>query len=784
MHSNPANTSDSDKLVDIPQVLPVIPIRDTIIYPGSVHPLLLGRDISIQAAECAQDKTGNFIFLSMQFDPEKDAITTSDLNSFGVIARITSQVTLPNNLSKILVEGLVVAKVEKWLGDTALITASLKPKALKLPSKKNIVAVLQETIEKFKRYAQNSPDVPKEILQAFDTPEVSADMLYVMAPFIKTTLEAKQKILEQDTFIKLAAFLSQVMDTVTEIQQLNRKLERDVRERIQQSQKEYVLNEQLRLIHEELGNIPEQSGNPEFQLLLQQLKAKQLPKETYEKVYDELKRLAMLPQSAPEYSVVRNYIDWFISLPFNEFSQDNLSLPSVKKQLNKEHYGLSVIKERILEHVAVLKLTEEKYTPILCLVGPPGVGKTTLSKSIAEALGREFVRISLGGIRDEAEIRGHRRTYVGSMPGKIVQGIKRAKVMNPVILLDEIDKMASDFRGDPASAMLELLDPEQNKDFTDHFLEIGIDLSKALFITTANIESSIPEALRDRLEILRLSGYHSHEKLAIAQKHLVPKRRKSNGIQESQLQLKDEAVSKIIHEYTREAGVRGLEKEIDKIMRKRAVEIVSKKKSSGTVTDKKLQQYLGVPRFSRSQLIKKGESGLVTGLAWTSVGGEILQIECALMDGKGKLNLTGTLGDVMKESAQIALTLAKKRVASFGIDPKIFSTTDIHIHLPEGAIPKDGPSAGIGLTLSILSAFCNKTIDPKIAFTGEVSLSGKVHAIGGLPEKSIAALEAGVETIMLPKENAKDVTELPSMVRKGLKIQKFNTIDEIIKKLF
>jgi ATP-dependent Lon protease len=459
-------------------------------------------------------------------------------------------------------------------------------------------------------------------------------------------------------------------------------------------------------------------------------------------------------------------------------------LPSVKKQLNKEHFGLSQIKERILEHVAVLKLTQEKQTPILCLVGPPGVGKTTLGRSIAEALGREFVRISLGGIRDEAEIRGHRRTYVGSMPGKIIQGIKRAKVMNPVILLDEIDKMANDFRGDPASALLELLDPEQNSDFTDNFLEIGVDLSKVLFITTANIESSIPEPLRDRLEILRLSGYHSHEKLAIAQKHLVPKRTKSNGLSPTQIQLNDEAVYKIIHDYTREAGVRSLEKEIDKIMRKRAVEVVSKKVQTKTIIPAKLQHYLGIPRFSRSQLIKKGEQGLVTGLAWTSVGGEILQIECALMEGKGKLKLTGTLGDVMKESAQIALTLAKKRIKKLGIDPKIFNETDIHIHLPEGAIPKDGPSAGIGLTLSILSAFCNKTIDPKIAFTGEVSLSGKLHAIGGLPEKSIAALEAGVTKIMLPKENAKDVTELPPIVKKGVKIERYEHIDEIIKKLF
>ncbi|MGL1933700.1 MAG: endopeptidase La [Fibrobacterales bacterium] len=780
-----SNLSDnSDILVEIPQKLPVIPIRDSVIYPGSIHPLLLGREASIQAADYAQNRSEGLIFLALQHEPEIDEVVPDQLHRTGVIARITSQVTLPNNLSKVLVEGLVIARVDEWFAGSPLMMAQVTPHVLKAPRKKAFGTIMRDIASKFKQYAQTTPDVPNEILQTFDTTELPPEILFTIAPFIKAELSLKQLLLEQPGFEQFAALISEIIDSSRSVLLLNRKIEREVRDRIQQSQKEYVLNEQLRLIHEELGHMPEQNSNPEFQLLLKQLKEKDLSAEVYEKVYDELKRLALLPQSSPEYSVVRNYIDWFISLPFGTVTEDNLSLPSVKRHLNKEHYGLSSIKERVLEHVAVLKLTEEKYTPILCLVGPPGVGKTTLGRSIAHALGREFIRISMGGIRDEAEVRGHRRTYVGAMPGKIIQGIKRAKVMNPVILLDEIDKMASDFRGDPASALLELLDPEQNKDFTDNFLEIGIDLSKALFITTANIEMSIPEPLRDRLEILRLAGYHSHEKLAIAQKHLIPKRRSSNGLTEEQLTLKDDAVYRIIHDYTREAGVRGLEKEIDKVMRKRAVEVVSKKRTSNSVDDKKLQQYLGVPRFSRSQLVKKGEPGLVTGLAWTSVGGEILQIECALMAGKGKLSLTGTLGDVMKESAQIALTLTKKRVESFGIDPKIFNETDIHIHLPEGAIPKDGPSAGIGLTLSLLSAFTKKTIDPTIAFTGEVSLSGKVHAIGGLPEKSIAALEAGVKTIMLPKENDKDVTELPAQVKKGVKIEKFNTIDEIIKKLF
>ena len=614
-----------------------------------------------------------------------------------------------------------------------------------------------------------------------------------MASHLKIPVELKQLLVEEPTLETKLDMIQEFLRNEVDTTMMGRRLEHEVRAGIAQSQREYFLTEQLRKIQFELGSFSPPI-NHEIKQLEDTIKAKAMPEKAHARVIAELKRLEYLNPSSPEYSVVRTYVDWFLGLPWNKYNQDNLELANVKKQLDKDHFGLKTVKERILEHVAVYKLSKHHSTPILCLVGPPGVGKTSLGKSIAQALGREFVRISLGGVRDEAEIRGHRRTYIGSMPGRIIQALKKSQSMNPVILLDEIDKMGSDFRGDPASALLEVLDPEQNSEFIDHFMEIGIDLSQVFFVTTANVEEQIPAPLHDRLEVIRISGYFDSEKLEIAKGYLVPKIKATTGLEKGQLDLADAVLSTLIRRYTREAGVRQLSRQIAKIARKRAREVVdlqdrkpgARKAAAapGPITRESLIDYLGVPIRQERMVPDSTIPGMVTGLAWTPVGGEILRVECTLLSGKGRLHLTGHLGDVMKESAQIALTLVRERARRYGVDPDIFHKTDIHLHVPEGSIPKDGPSAGIAMTLALVSAMTRQKVDPKIAFTGEVSLVGKVHAIGGLPEKSLAALQAGVTQVVVPEENKPEVRELPPEAKKGLKIVQVDHIDEILALLF
>jgi ATP-dependent Lon protease len=562
------------------------------------------------------------------------------------------------------------------------------------------------------------------------------------------------------------------------------KVQQNVRQKMAQQQKEWFISEQIRQLQDELDGENGNSSEPDQ--LLKKIKAKKFSAAIQEKLEEEIGRMKLMQPTSPEYAVSRNYLDWFLNLPYGEYTDTVLNMKKVKSELDSKHFGLDKVKERIMEYVAVLKLTgTERRAPILCLVGPPGVGKTTLVESIANAMQRNFVRITLGGVRDEAEIRGHRRTYIGAMPGRFIQALRRAKCMNPIILLDEIDKMASDFRGDPASAMLEVLDPEQNHDFTDHFMEVGLDLSRVLFIATANSEAEIPEALRDRLEMVRLPGYYPHEKLQIASKYLVPRICERTGIENGKdVAFDDDVIAKVIREWTREAGVRELERTLENVVRHRAKDKVMGKKYKAEVNEKTLQDYLGAPRYLDNQLPAAGRPGVIVGLAWTSVGGEILPIECMLLPGKGTLLMTGKLGDVMKESAQIALSLVRERLDRFGIDPNIVKKTDIHIHVPEGAVPKDGPSAGIALTLCLLSAFTKQPVSPEIAFTGEVSLTGACLAIGGLNEKALAALQAGVKTLRLPAQNQKDVNELPAPAKKGLKIYTHKHIDEIIKVLF
>ena len=794
--------------------LPVIPLRDIILFPGTVTPILLGRPQSLSAMMRAMESPSQLALFALQKTASEDDVAPETLKTIGVVGRIASSLSLPNNLSKILVESLGVARATQWQTLPNLIVAHLEPIVAAPLKEETARRRIESTRVMFAEYLSQNPDLPRGVADLIDGLSGPEEKVYGMASHLKIPVELKQLLVEEPTLETKLDMIQEFLRNEVDTTMMGRRLEHEVRAGIAQSQREYFLTEQLRKIQFELGSFSPPL-NHEIKQLEEAVKAKAMPAKVQTRVMAEVKRLEYLNPSSPEYSVVRTYLDWFLGLPWNKYNKDNLDLQNVKKQLDRDHHGLKPVKERILEHVAVYKLSKHHSTPILCLVGPPGVGKTSLGKSIAQALGREFVRISLGGVRDEAEIRGHRRTYIGSMPGRIVQALKKSQSMNPVILLDEIDKMGSDFRGDPASALLEVLDPEQNQEFIDHFMEIGIDLSQVFFVTTANVEEQIPAALHDRLEVIRISGYFDSEKLAIAKGYLVPKVKASSGLENGQLDLDDAVLSTLIRRYTREAGVRQLSRQIAKIARKRAREVVDfqdrkpakpvpaqsgkvaagkagsngkastpRKGKPAPISRESLIEYLGVPIRQERTVPETSGPGVVTGLAWTPVGGEILRVECTLLSGKGRLHLTGHLGEVMKESAQIALTLVRERARRYGVDPEVFHKTDIHLHVPEGSIPKDGPSAGIAITLALVSAMTKQKVDPRFAFTGEVSLVGKIHAIGGLPEKSLAALQAGVTQVMVPQENNPEVRELPPEAKQGLKIIQVDHIDDVLAVLF
>lgn len=778
---NNLTSNNTPFVVDFMKKIPLLPLRDTLLFPSTAMRILVGREVSIQAIDAAH-KNDDVVVLALQRDVVEEEVSSTGLYSVGVVARIQNVIPVPNGYFKVLLEGLFTVDITEVTKET-FFEALVAPRKMINSNSAKDLKLAQSVIDEFSHYALDQ-EIQEDFLDTLRQLDQPIHIYYGILPFIRLSLTEKQAFLEATSLKEVAEKIQSVLYTLKESLQVTKKVRRDVQQKMQQSQKEWIINEQIRLLQEELGD--SEFGGAEHVILAKKIKAKNFSAAIQEKLDEELERMKMMQPTSPEYAVIRNYIDWFLALPYNEYCQTELNLKKVKKELDKKHYGLEKVKERILEYLAVLKLTgSEKRAPILCLVGPPGVGKTTLVSSIAQAMERSFVRITLGGVRDEAEIRGHRRTYIGAMPGRFIQALRRAKCMNPVILLDEIDKMASDFRGDPASAMLEVLDPELNQDFTDHFMETGFDLSRVLFIATANTESDIPEALHDRLEIVRLPGYYVHEKMKIASEYLIPEVCERSGVALGKdIQISNEMIHKIIRDYTREAGVRELERLLSSVVRHRAKELVLNKKNVPALTEKQVSQYLGVPRFLDSRLPLPGRPGLITGLAWTSVGGEILTIECMLLSGKGHLQTTGKLGEVMKESAQIALSLVRARLQKFDVDPSIVRKTDIHIHVPEGAVPKDGPSAGIALTLALLSAFTNRVVDPKIAFTGEVSLTGSLHAIGGLNEKALAALDAGVTTLFLPKDNEKDVAELPAPARKGLKIHLKKHIDEIIEVLF
>ncbi|MBO4714344.1 MAG: endopeptidase La [Fibrobacter sp.] len=768
---------------DFSKTYPLLPLRDAVVFPMTTRRILIGRDISLRALDQAES-AGTEIVLVSQRNIEQEVLENPmlDLYSVGVAARIDSVTPFPNGCVKAVLEGVQIVDLRSINTSDGYmqVTVSERKNSIKLTDKSSRFA---EVLAQFKAYSlkHNIADGMMDALFAMDS---QVNTLYGIIPFLQISLSERQNLLECNSIDDLANHIVALMQVMDENENVLVRVQQNVRQKMAQQQKEWFITEQIRQLQDELDG--DSAGASEPDQLLKKIKAKKFSPAIAEKLEDEIERMRMMQPTSPEYAVSRNYVDWFLNLPYGVYTDTVLNMKKVKSELDSKHFGLDKVKERIMEYVAVLKLTgTERRSPILCLVGPPGVGKTTLVESIANAMQRNFVRITLGGVRDEAEIRGHRRTYIGAMPGRFIHALRRAKCMNPIILLDEIDKMASDFRGDPASAMLEVLDPEQNHDFTDHFMEVGLDLSRVLFIATANTESEIPEALRDRLEIVRLPGYYPHEKLQIASKYLLPRICERTGVKlDEQVSFDEKMVTEVMRGWTREAGVRELERTLENVVRHRAKEIVMGKKFKPEITEKQLQEYLGAPRFLDSQLPEPGRPGIVTGLAWTSVGGEILPIECMLLSGKGQIIMTGKLGDVMKESAQIAVSLVRERLHRFGIDPAIVKKTDIHIHVPEGAVPKDGPSAGIALTLCLLSAFTKIPVPPDIAFTGEVSLTGACLAIGGLNEKALAALQAGVKTLRLPAQNKKDVDELPAPAKKGLKIFTHKHIDEIVKILF
>ena len=768
---------------DFSKTYPLLPLRDAVVFPMTTRRILIGRDISLRALDQAES-AGTEIVLVSQKNIEQEVLDNPmlDLYSVGVAARIDSVTPFPNGCVKAVLEGIQIVDLRSISTSDGYmqVTVSERKNSIKLTDKSSRFA---EVLAQFKAYSlkHNIADGMMDALFAMDS---QVNTLYGIIPFLQISLSERQNLLECNSIDELANHIVALMQVMDENENVLVRVQQNVRQKMAQQQKEWFITEQIRQLQDELDG--DSAGASEPDQLLKKIKAKKFSPAIAEKLEDEIERMRMMQPTSPEYAVSRNYVDWFLNLPYGVYTDTVLNMKKVKSELDSKHFGLDKVKERIMEYVAVLKLTgTERRSPILCLVGPPGVGKTTLVESIANAMQRNFVRITLGGVRDEAEIRGHRRTYIGAMPGRFIHALRRAKCMNPIILLDEIDKMASDFRGDPASAMLEVLDPEQNHDFTDHFMEVGLDLSRVLFIATANSESEIPEALRDRLEIVRLPGYYPHEKLQIASKYLLPRICERTGVKlGEQVSFDEKMVTEVMRGWTREAGVRELERTLENVVRHRAKEIVMGKKFKPEITEKQLQEYLGAPRFLDSQLPEPGRPGIVTGLAWTSVGGEILPIECMLLSGKGQIIMTGKLGDVMKESAQIAVSLVRERLHRFGIDPAIVKKTDIHIHVPEGAVPKDGPSAGIALTLCLLSAFTKIPVPPDIAFTGEVSLTGACLAIGGLNEKALAALQAGVKTLRLPAQNQKDVNELPAPAKKGLKIFTHKHIDEIVKILF
>lgn len=759
-------------------VLPLLPLRDIVVFPHMAAPLFVGREKSVKALANAMDNDKK-VFLSTQKEAGLDNPHPKDINNIGTIGNVLQLLRLPDGTVKALVEGKSRGRVLNFLRNEEFFQVELELMEESLPTKAESEALMRSVIESCTAYAKIDKNFSKDLLSkisAITNPSQLADMV---ASYFSSKIENKQRLLEMTSPKKRLSLLLQLLKAETEILKTNRKIKGRVQKQVEKDQKKFYLNEQMRAIKKEMGI--EEGPDSELKELEKQIKRKRMPKEAASKVRAEFKKLSMMAPISPETTVVRNYIEWIISLPWFERSKVRNNIEEAEKMLDEDHYGLEKPKERIIEYLAVQALANKVRGPILCFVGPPGVGKTSLAKSVARATGRRFIRLSLGGVRDEAEIRGHRRTYIGALPGKIIQSLKKAGVNNPVFCLDEVDKMSMDFRGDPSAALLEVLDPEQNFGFNDHYLDMDYDLSDILFITTANTLPNIPLPLQDRMEMIRLPGYTEYEKYHIAKDFLISKQITMNGLEDQNIQFSKNSILTIIQRYTREAGVRNLEREISSICRKIAREVLKKKEGKAfKVGVRSIPRHLGPPRFRHGQVEEQNQVGMVTGLAWTQVGGDLLNVETLIMPGKGKLIITGQVGDVMKESAQAAVSYVRSRAERLMIDKKFHRRFDFHIHIPEGAIPKDGPSAGISMCTSIVSALTQKAVHRDIAMTGEITLRGRVLPISGLKEKILAAHRGGIKKVIIPEENEKDLRDIPSGISKQIEIVLVTHMDEIL----
>jgi ATP-dependent Lon protease len=756
---------------------PVLPLRDIVVFPHMIVPLFVGREKSVKALEEVM-KDDRQILLSSQIDPSVDEPQQDGIYKVGVLANVLQLLKLPDGTVKVLVEGKTRVKIISFIENNHFFEARAS-EIRELSGDETATKVLLRSVaEEFSRYAKAKKNIPEEALSSIAGATDANKLADLVAGHLGLEIEQKQDLLETLSISERLEKVFGLMQGEMSVLKVEKKIKSRVKNQMERTQREYYLNEQMKAIQKELGDGEE--GQNEIAELEEKATRFKLSKEAKEKVDSEIKKLKNMSPMSAEATVVRNYLDWILGIPWNVRSRIKKDLGRAEKILDEDHYGLEKVKERIVEYLAVQQRSKKLKGPIMCLVGPPGVGKTSLGKSVARATGREFIRISLGGVRDESEIRGHRRTYIGSMPGKIIQALKKAKTSNPLILLDEIDKMGQDFRGDPASAMLEVLDPEQNNTFADHYLEVEYDLSDVMFLTTAN-SYNMPAPLLDRMEIITLAGYTEHEKIEIAKQHLVSKQLKNHGLKDKEIVLKEEAILRIIRNFTREAGVRNLEREIAKIARKVVTKIVKKETTSVTVSSDNLESHLGVAKFRFGLAEKDDQVGVVTGLAWTSVGGELLSIEALRLPGKGRMKTTGKLGDVMKESIDAASSYVRSISPSLGLKPTSFDKIDIHVHVPEGATPKDGPSAGLAMVTSIVSVLTKIPVRKDLAMTGEVTLRGNALGIGGLKEKLLAALRGGIKTVLIPSENEKDLPEIPSNLKEGLEIIPVSHVEDVLK---
>lgn len=756
---------------------PLLPLRGLLVYPSMVLHLDVGRDKSVKALEKAM-VDDNLILLCSQSEVSIEEPSEDEIFRIGTVAKVRQMLKLPNGTIRVLVEGLERAEIIQYIDNEEYYEVQARELPEEETNDPEVSALMRTVLTQFEHYINLSKKVTPETLAAVSDIEEPGRLADVITSHLLIKIKDKQDILET---VDIRARLERLLDILNnerEVLELERKINQRVKKQMEKTQREYYLREQMKAIQKELGEKEGRAG--EVEELRQQLSELTVPEKVQEKIEKEIDRLEKMPASSAEGSVIRNYVDWLISLPWSKSTDDDLDLHHAEAILNEDHYGLDKPKERVLEYLAVQKLVKKLKGPILCLVGPPGVGKTSLARSIAKSLGREFVRISLGGVRDEAEIRGHRRTYVGAMPGRIIQGMKTAGSTNPVFLMDEIDKMASDFRGDPSAALLEVLDPEQNNTFSDHFIEVPFDLSNVMFVTTANSVQSIPRPLLDRMEMLSIPGYTELEKMQIAKQYLLPKQTEEHGLTPEQLEIGEDALLRMIREYTRESGVRNLEQQVAALCRKAAKAIVSDNLEKVSIEPDQIKDYLGVPKFRYGLIEKEDQIGSVTGLAWTEVGGETLTIEVTVVPGSGKLMLTGKLGDVMKESAQAAFSYTRSKAKALHIADDFHEKNDIHIHIPEGAIPKDGPSAGITIATALISALTGRPVSKEVAMTGEITLRGRVLPIGGLKEKTLAAHRAGYKKILLPMDNERDLRDIPESVRNDLTFVPVSHMDQVL----